>query len=163
MRTSALILITILLASVSLKGQDAGPGTERTMIRKNSVYLEILGNGAIYSLNYDRIIPLKRDLILVARIGGNEYHGIHNGRLSWNLIATAGLLVGTGYNFFEPSLGFTCFQREPDFLIVLATGYRHQGRRGLVFRATPMYIINTARGDVFGNSLWLGLSLGYAF
>lgn len=132
-------------------------------LRKNAVYFELLGNGAIYSINYDRIIPLKKDLQLVLRFGGNEYHGIRNDQLSFNFIGAAGILVGSRINFFEASLGYTHFLREPDRLFVLTSGYRLQGRKGLVIRLTPMFIANTRTGDTFGNGLWIGCSIGYSF
>jgi len=132
-------------------------------IRKNSIYLEILGNGAVYSFNYDRIVPLKEDVALFVRLGGNEYHGIKTDQLSYNFIITSGVLHGGPKSFLEAGLGFTYFSGSSDRLVVLATGYRFQGRKGLVFRATPMYIYNSEKGDTFGNALWFGLSVGFSF
>jgi len=132
-------------------------------LRKNSVYFELLGNGAIYSINYDRIIPVKKDLNLVLRFGGNEYHGIRTEQLSFNFIGAAGVLVGSRKRFFEASLGYTHFLGGPDRLFVLTGGYRFQGHRGLVIRLTPMFIANTQTGDTFGNGLWIGFSIGYSF
>lgn len=132
-------------------------------IRKNSVYLEIMGNGAVYSINYDRILRLKKGDVMFLRIGGNEYHGIKTIGPSYNLIVAAGIMKGGPRNFFEAELGFTWFSNEPDRLIVLSTGYRYQGRKGLLFRATPMFIVNSEKGDTFGNCPWFGLSLGYSF
>ncbi len=164
MKNISIILVLGFFVGGPLKSQVPDPGkAEPFNIRKNSIYLEILGNGALYSFNYDRIIPLKQNLLLVLRVGGNEYHGMNSEKLSFNFIGTGGILLGSRNHFFESSLGFTLFQREPDFLITLSSGYRYQGRKGLVIRLTPMYIINTETGDVFGNSLWFGLSVGYSF
>ena len=38
-------------------------------IKKNSVYVEVFGNGFVYSVNYDRIIPLSDQLKLAPRVG----------------------------------------------------------------------------------------------
>jgi hypothetical protein len=131
-------------------------------LKKNSVYLEIMGNGAVYSFNYDRIFPLKEDLALVFRIGGNEYHGVRTTEPSYNFIGTAGVLHGGPRNFLEAGLGFTWFSGYEDRLVALSTGYRFQGRF-LMFRAAPMYIYNSEKGDTFGNCLWFGLSFGFTF
>jgi hypothetical protein len=132
-------------------------------IRKNSIYFELGGNAALYSLNYDRIIPLTNKMALVIRAGGNEMHSDQTDTLSFNFLGTAGILRGNRIHFFEASLGYTYFWSDPDRLIVLTAGYRIQGLRGLVIRVTPMYIYNTEKGDTFGNSLWFGVSAGYSF
>ena len=48
-------MVTLIFCS-SVKAQEfvtEEPGGEQ--IRKNSVYLEIMGHGAVYSLNYERV------------------------------------------------------------------------------------------------------------
>lgn len=142
------------------EGDKRDPGAPG--LRKNSVYFELLGNGAIYSFNYDRIIPVKKDLLMFLRFGGNEYHGIRTDELSFNFIGAAGVLVGSRVHFFETSIGYTHFLGSADRLFVLTGGYRLQGRKGLLIRLTPMYIANTQTGDTFGNGLWIGVSLGYS-
>jgi len=132
-------------------------------LRKNSIYFEILGNAAVWSVNYDRIIPLKNEMALFFRVGGNQYHGKDTEKLSFNFLGTTGILYGGLIHFFETSIGFTHFLNDPDRLIILTGGYRLQGRKGLIIRATPMYIYNTEKGDTFGNSLWFGISFGYSF
>jgi len=163
MKNLVFILVAILLNFNNLRaeqGNSGDPGTPAT--RKNSVYFELLGNGVIYSINYDRLIPLEKGLNLIVRFGGNEYHGVTNSQLSFNFIGSAGLLFGKRVHFFETSFGYTHFLREPDRLFTLAAGYRLQGRKGLVIRLTPMFIANTQTVDSFGG-IWIGLSLGYSF
>jgi hypothetical protein len=161
---AAIFFITASFFCSSMKAQVSGViGSEDQEVRKNSVYLEILGNGAVWSLNYDRIIYSKDKTSLFLRAGGNEYHGSSTDELSFNIIAAAGILSGGVKNNFEASMGFTYFSGSPDRLIVLATGYRFQGSKGLCVRLTPMYIYNTEKGDTFGNSLWFGFSIGYSF
>ena len=164
MKLAAIFFIAASVICSSVKAQVSGVlGSEDQAIRKNSVYLEILGNGAVWSLNYDRIIYTKNKTSLFLRAGGNEYHGSFTDELSFNIIAAAGVVNGGIKNYFEASMGFTYFSGSPDRLIVLATGYRFQGLKGLCMRLTPMYIYNTEKGDVFGNSLWFGFSIGYSF
>ena len=147
-----------------MKAQDVNlKDSGMKSIRKNSIYFEILGNGVAYSINYDRIIPLKNRLAMFLRVGGNEYHGEDTDKLSFNLLGATGILYGGPKHFLDMGVGYTFFMDYSDRLIVITGGYRFQGPKGLVIRATPMYIYNTEKGDTFGNSLWFGFSFGYSF
>jgi hypothetical protein len=157
------LLLTVVVLS-PLKAQDTDTKTAGIeSIRKNSLYFEILGNGVVYSINFERIIFTREKTALFLRIGGNEYHGSSADTLSFNFIAAAGILYGGPWHYIEPGIGFTYFSGFPDRLVVMSTGYRYQGRSGFTFRSTPMYIINSEKEDSFGNSLWIGLSVGYSF
>ena len=152
----------------AINGQNNND-SEMKEIRKNSIYFEILGNGVLYSINYDRILPIKNKLSMFIRIGGNEYHGESNDELSFNLIGATGILFGGPKHLFETSVGYTHFMNETDRLIVFTGGYRFQGSKGLLIRTTPMYIYNAEKEteqpdeDSFGNSIYFGLSVGYSF
>jgi len=164
MRRFSLILFLQILIFCTLDAQE-GILSENSnkLYRKNSIFLEILGNGAVYSFNYDRIFSLKNHKALVIRVGGNEYHGIHSEKLSYNFIGGAGIVHGGPKHFFDTGIGYTYFSGSPDRLFALMAGYRFQGKKGLLFRLTPMYINNSEKGDTFGNGLWFGLSVGYSF
>jgi hypothetical protein len=157
------ILIHFILCS-PLNAQKVNPketGMER--IKKNSIYFEILGNAAVWSANYDRVLPLKNDVAMFIRVGGNQYHGKDTDKLSFNFLGATGILYGGSRHFFETGIGYTHFSDSPDRLVVLTVGYRFQGKKGFSFRTTPMYIYNSEKGDTFGNCLWFGLSFGYSF
>lgn len=160
---SIVFVIQILVLSATYAQDDTSPESDLKKIRKNSFYFEILGNGAVYSINYDRILPLNNKLAMFLRVGANEYHGEDTDQLSFNFLGTAGILYGSQKHFFETGLGYTHFTHDPDRLLVISAGYRFQGLKGLIFRVTPMYIYNTEKGDTFGNSLWFGFSVGYSF
>lgn len=159
------ILILIFLFCCAILNAQEIPDNETGYknIRKNSVYFEFLGNGVVYSLNYDRIFPLSEKLALTARIGGSEYHGSETDTLNFNIIMGAGILYGVKKHYFESGLVYTGMTYFPDNLISVVAGYRFMGLKGFVIRVTPMYIYNTEKGDTFGNSLWVGFSLGYSF
>jgi len=164
MKALLISLLCQLVFCVSMEAQSTGfitPGLEE--LRKNSLYLEILGNGAVYSFNYDRLFPIKKTMALVLRVGGNEYHGSQTDEKSYNFLGSIGLISGKSRHFVEPGLGYTYFSGSPDRLIILSVGYRFQGRKGLLVRATPMYINNSQKGDTFGNGLWFGTSIGFSF
>jgi hypothetical protein len=87
MKVISIFFLTYILFTGTLYAQsDNLKETGMTIIRKNSIYLEILGNAAVWSINYDRIIPLKDEIAMFIRVGGNEYHGIHTDKLSYNFI-----------------------------------------------------------------------------
>jgi hypothetical protein len=149
----------------SLKSQEVHQSISGfESIRKNSIYLEILGNAAYYSVNYDRIVPLKDKKALFLRFGGNALsESDSSDKICLGLLIEPGILMGGPTSFFETGIGYTYFTRFTDQLYTFTAGYRYQGAKGFVFRATPMYIMNTEKGDVFGNHFWFGISFGYSF
>lgn len=165
MKVMFIFLICHLVFCFSIHAQGTHSFTSgMEELRKNSLYLEILGNGAVYSFNYDRLIPItKKKMALVLRVGGNEYHGSSTEEKSYNFLGSVGLISGKSRHFVEPSLGYTYFSGSPDRLTILSLGYRFQGRRGLLIKVTPMYINNSQKGDTFGNGLWFGTSIGFSF
>ena len=143
--------------------QNTAIDSSRNDIRRNTAYFEFLGNGVIFSFNYERLFPLKEKLAMFGRVGVGEYHGEDLDGLNFNLVVAPGILYGERKHFFETSLVYTYMTAYPDNLIALTLGYRYQGTKGFVFRLTPMYIYNTEKIDSFGNTVWFGFSLGWAF
>jgi hypothetical protein len=47
-------------------------------IKYNSAYIELLGNGYVYSLNYERIVLKRNKVDISARIGISYYYSLHN-------------------------------------------------------------------------------------
>lgn len=43
--------------------------TAQEITKKNNIYLELLGNGILYSINYERLVPLSEQLNLIPRVG----------------------------------------------------------------------------------------------
>lgn len=135
----------------------------------NAVYLELLGNGLFYSLNYDRLLTPN----VAARVGLSGF-GAATDSASAGVIATplmVSYLFGQGNSHFETGVGLLLaaggvenvegFEDESfNGAIGTATiGYRYQRPGGgFVFRAgvTPMF-------DTSGIAPWFGLSLGYGF
>ncbi len=68
---SITIFIIIMLFGTSLFNQTFGQATkDSTSISKNTIYLELFGNGGTGSINYDRILMKKNNFKLSSRIGG---------------------------------------------------------------------------------------------
>ena len=132
-------------------------------VRKNSFYLELMGNGILYSVNYERIFgdgKIKPFL----RIGGNEMHFDDSDTLRFFFVSEAGLTMGRSKNLFDLSLGYThpLSVLDEDRLFFIRAGFRYMGPGGLIVRFAPMYAINTQEGDVF-SGVWFGAALGYCF
>ncbi|MFQ5865286.1 MAG: hypothetical protein ACE5IW_08680 [bacterium] len=137
----------------------------------NSIYLELLGNGILYSINYDRMFSES----ICGRIGimyipTGEVDGEENVNVTI-VPVTANYLVGKGKHKLELGLGALFVFADRDFdeqggavdeqgVAGTATfGYRFQPLNGgFVFRIgfTPIFTDN-------GFAPWGGLSFGYGF
>lgn len=130
--------------------------------KKNSLYLELLGNGVLYSVNYDRIIPISKHLKLAPRVGieyipsfnnrsgfSRDYKNLHI-PLELNLLAAR---AANSKNMAEVGLGLSLFSMKNYYVYyvesnkvdeknkmakvtTLRLGYRHQKPQGgLMYRA----------------------------
>jgi hypothetical protein len=164
MKAFMLLSLTGIIVTAAITAQDINTSIiGNKSFRRNSFYLEFLGNGAYYSLNYDRAFPLKKSEVLFLRIGGTtapekDSEAIHPG-----IVTEIGILSGGERHFFDAGLGYTRFLGFPDRLVILRGGYRFSGTNGFLLRAAPMYIYNSEKGDTFGNCLYFGISFGYSF
>ncbi|MDD5570291.1 MAG: hypothetical protein PHD97_03950 [Bacteroidales bacterium] len=61
MKKLTFILLFFLLSSISLFGQNDSVQKNKNCYEKNTMFIEFLGNGGFYSLNYDRIINEKKN------------------------------------------------------------------------------------------------------
>lgn len=131
-------------------------------IRKHSIYLEFGGNGGMISINYDRIIRIDPQVCLVPRIGFSEYSNSEEPS-RYILVTGVSMLLNGPKHFIECGVGWTFyFDSDLEQLWPVSFGYRYQGQKGFLFRFTPMYMISNT-SDSFGNSLWLGVSVGFSF
>ena len=140
---------------------------KQTSPRASSVYGEFLGNGLIFSANYDFRFAKKQNG-LGMRLGLGFFGGSGGGLIT----VPVGLnyLAGKGPNYFEAGLGYTyaSFTDTDEFgtgtgsLLVPTVGYRFQplanGFTGRVFIG-PLIGIGAEGGWL----MWGGLSVGYKF
>lgn len=135
----------------------------------NAFYLELFGNGLLYSLNYDRLFTDQ----ISGRVG-IMFLGAAEGESAAGVMAApimANYLVGRGNSHFEAGVGVALVSgaisnvegfEDESFSGVAGTGtlgYRYQRPAGgFVFRAglTPFF-------STSGIVPWFGLSLGYGF
>jgi hypothetical protein len=157
-----------MLASLS-HGQTDPPQAMR-----NNAFLEVAGNGGLYSINYERIVVDHFTL----RLGfatwnlGDDLGGGKTGIVTLPVLAN--LLLGRKKSKLEVGVGFlfgrekSNNQRSSIFDLTGVIGYRYQPRNGgFMFRVgiTPFYVLNGADDPYPGAGLTLsgGLSVGYNF
>ena len=168
---SILLWGTISISMLSAVSNKAHAQSART--DHNSVYLELLGNGVFFSINYDRMFSQS----IGGRVGFS-YAELDDEDGEGNVFVTfvpvvANYLVGKGKHKLEIGLGALVVFASRDFFGFGGTsavdnsgvfgtgtfGYRLQPPDGgFVFRAgfTPIFSAKKL-------SLWGGLSFGYAF
>ena len=137
------VILVVLLASVPARAQSTAGTTAH--FDQNAAYVEALGVGGLYSINYDRRIT--REL------------GFRAGFTTWSLITgfpvMANLLLGSNPDYVEiwfgALIGFTTPEGKPFFssyanpgpgMWVGTLGFRYQpDSGGIVFRVdfTPLF------------------------
>jgi hypothetical protein len=174
MKIKLLFFSIVLLAGVSSSLAQAAP------VSRNAVYFEMLGNGGLYSFNYERMLTESLGL----RVGFAAW----NSPLLWEggsppdryatLPVTVSYLLGRGERKLELGGGVTFgqgtfdrFDDRRDFTFHTLTGivgYRSQPPgRGYLFRAgvTPFYSFEDGE-EAYpdpGFMLSAGVSFGYRF
>ena len=139
-------------------------------VAKNAVYLELGGNGLIYTINYDRMIGNKFNVRAgIETYGAFSQNGEGSGVIVLpvmvNYLAGQGnnrLELGLGKLFSQINLDFgddSRFSRFSDNTYTATIGFRHQPRNGgLLFRVGLTPIIG--RELTF---MWAGASIGASF
>jgi hypothetical protein len=156
-------------AAVPAASAQQIPTEEIAPTARNAFYVELLGNGLLYSLNYDRLFADQ----ISGRVG-IMLIGAANDTSAAGVIAApilANYLFGRGNSHFEAGIGITLMSgavenveeiEEEGFSGAVGTatlGYRYQRPGGgFVFRAglTPFF----GGGGILP---WFGLSFGYGF
>ena len=166
---------------------------QTTLIKKNSVYLELGGNAVLYSVNYDRLVKLTNQIKLAPRVGlmyfpmsvFNENKNYTNLRIPLELnalwaktpksksfaeigigLSLIGMYGGYKLHYTGEVNRFTKFARVSTFRL----GFRHQKptggfmyRAGLVIPVTQDQFSSSRVGDDLFLRLYAGFSLGYTF
>jgi hypothetical protein len=130
--------------------------------RNNSVYFEALGNGGLFSINYERTVLKKDNIRGFLRAGASEWHSEDTDKLDVGVIGEAGVLIGGSHHFFDCGLGITLWTKDLERFVVPRIGYRYTGKKGLLIRVSPAMFIINSEPDSFGG-YWIGIALGYGF
>jgi hypothetical protein len=171
-----LVLLTLPLFVVPVIGAqpiDVAP--------RNAVYLAILGNAGLFSLNYDRRLA-ERGLVRAGLAGwtGEDLWGTDAESRIRSALVMVGAMRGKGRNRAEFGIGvlmgrktevdaFGAVNRTDGFVTLTGTlGYRRQSEgRGFLFRAgiTPFFGFGSEETAYPDKGLFpsVGLSVGYTF
>jgi hypothetical protein len=156
MKKLVFIVVFLLTFSVSYSQEQT---------RKNAVFIEFLGNGGLYSLNYERQFLDK----MVIRGGVSFYPE------AIAIPLTVGKLVGRSQDLFELAIGSTILnfnasgESNPGTAVFLTgvIGYRYQKPEGnFLFRIgfTPLINVYDVVGKEFESVIFLGgMSFGFRF
>jgi hypothetical protein len=157
----------------------AQPEAEPTA--RNAVFFELLGNGGLYSFNYERMLTESLGLRVGFATGDNPAHwfgGTPTDRYT-TVPVTVSYLLGRGERKLELGGGVTfghgTFDQSSDFekdftfrSLTGIVGYRSQPPgRGYLFRvgATPFYSLDHGE-EAYPDPGWtfsVGVSFGYRF
>ena len=126
-----LIPITLLFfISLGITAQDTIP---QRVSRRNSVYIELGGRTLIYSLNYERIVPLKNRNLFTVGVGG-AWSPISGDESVTMLSASVGYIYGYVHSF-EFGLSYSRAFSYEDGLLGFRIGYRYKRKNGFLFRS----------------------------
>jgi hypothetical protein len=150
-------------------------------LARNSAYVEALGNGVIYSLNFDRILKKKKSNYYSLRLGFNYLPQINNFtdfNIRSVIIEPCILHDGIGQFLITAGLGFSFFKFSNEYdkgkLILLAPGIgiRFQDYASNVdklyyhIKWTPLIpLVTNSKLDGFqhSDSRQISLALGFSF
>ena len=166
------ILITAALAfnciNICAQGQYTRP------YKQNQFYLELGGNGIIYSVNYERL--LSENFSLRGGIGISPTLGLVDGIFIF-MPVTGSILLGSSTSKLEIGLGMTYFsgketeflgnakdgQSESELFMTGILGYRYLSSGGLIVRVVFIPFFNPDKTNDSKFLPWGGLSFGYSF
>lgn len=153
--------------------------TEASSKAKNSIYIDLLGTGGWYSLNYERLVFShgKLDLGVSSGLSLNHFKDFErNLNPDFTLPFSLNAIYGTNHHV-EAGIGTTLasvVRADEDYYakryfninMSLTLGYRYQKPTGgFLFRAayTPLIPVyrQTSKSDRFKS--WISLSFGYTF
>lgn len=140
--------------------------------KRNAVYVEALGNGLIYSVNYD--YQLLQSTNLGVRLGVNFFNRSENvlmfpAHIRYVIGNKHGLEIGAGLTY-QFRFANDQSSNSEDVHLVVPSGalmYRFQADNGLLLRAglAPTFVKYDKKAKISPAFLyfWPGASIGYAF
>jgi len=162
----SLILFVILTYTQTCFSQEK-PDT--VQLKRNSVYIELVGNTGLLSVNYDRILYHKNNFKLAGSVGFSIFPS--NTCPVLFPIEINGL-YGKTKHYFEYGIGFTPViylgpeGGDPAAIILLRFGYRYQKTNGGLFFKIGFTPVIQRADDKFGTLGFTpsaGLSFGWTF
>lgn len=148
------MVATMVLTAQTVSNSDSS----EIRLRKNSLYVELGGNGLLWSINYERIIPIKKQTAVFVRVGGSIFGSQVEEKTYFNPLFESGVLLGGPRFYFDPGIGYTWFPSEGLEGFVIRTGGRFQGKKGLMIRLGLLLVVMDSYGPISA-----GAAVGYSF
>ena len=158
-----IIQMTMLLSVCLLSMNAQGQAPEAPEPKKNSIYLEGLGNGIFYSLNYDHLFSMKKHPMLGVGIRIGISYGTYEYFIGSSALTTLPAEAYFSYgrkNCLELGAGFTTIfeGKYPYGLPTVRLGYRYRAPGGFMLGAGVTGFI-----EAYGMYLIPQLSVGFSF
>jgi len=145
-------------------------GNKTKKVATNSFFIELGGNSAYYSFNYDKLFYISKSFKMSYRIGASlNTFSIpklyeDNWHLSPRIPLEINFLFGKRQHHLETSFGYCPYfyanNLPPGHSISYRLGYRYQiAREGLFIRAGALLIVDDS-GNLFP---WGGIGIGKSF
>jgi hypothetical protein len=132
--------------------------------KRNTVYFEMLGNGLVLSLNYERQITSKPGLGLHAGVGlaGDKPSFPLGAKYLFDLSKQRSFLeVGAGVTIAEQDMWKENYNQPHENPyqagFIPSIGYRHHSPKGFMWRVNYTPVFNSNRTEL----LYFGLSIGW--
>jgi hypothetical protein len=156
---------------IQIKAQQSGNNTFHSC--KNVVYFELLGNGFLYSINYERIIVNSKNISLNARVGYSRFKfTVFNTLIDGELIpvnlninygkANNRIELGAGATFSTMNPGEKDEYKETNGVINLGYRYHPYKTKSNIGPSFRIGITNVVGPKTY-LSLWPYASAGVAF
>jgi len=167
MRKATFLLLTILLITIQIKQMVFAQGID---IKRNTFYLELLGNAGLFSFNYEYEISTNfspRIGFSLLPFGHSSNSGTHSELSLVNTVLLNYFVDIKNNNKFELGIGITNLFDEDlssgieQFLITCSIGYRFSQRDGgFMYKITFTPFYSTDREEFYP---WLGVGVGVRF
>ena len=165
-------LLTVFFILLAFSAMCQRKDSAANVFKKNQVFVELLGSGGVYSVNYERLVFHKKNNYFTARIGFS-----YVGALGSELIYTVPVMVNylhaiNKHLFVEAGVGILAGDEKlyngikqpisPKYLaIATAVGVRYYATKRFFCKldATPFFL------SIFNPYVYMfgGLSVGYNF
>lgn len=163
------IAVLLLLNLTALQAQSPS-------VKSNTAYVELLGSGGLYSINYERFLIMHPKTAYGIRVGGSFWN---REEPNLNVITELVALTGTGKHHADFGLGFVSgfsrdrqvpfpdYQRRNHLYVVPRIGYRYQKPEGgtmIRFGITPFVAVSSqSPSRYYTYPLYIGLAIGQSF
>lgn len=166
-------LLGLLLFCSILSVQAQAPLASTPSKARNTFYVEGLGSGGFYSINYERLVLALPNHAYGFRVG-TAYHGIGSVNLTLALVGEAMVLVGKGNHHGDFGMGISVLRsdyqegyrplRAWNTFAIPRLSYRYQRPTGgLMLRAGFTPAIQLGLSNQTNITPWAGGAIGYSF